>query len=185
MWRLRLIGLAWLTTLTAGEFAAQSVPGGMGTPVGADTVTVSAAAPQAGAEVTRDPAVLTVSGDRALLATVPAFGAASLTPAANRLPGVRLETRAPGSYRLSLRSTARRSPFGVRDVRVYWNELPLTQPGGETPLNFLELANVDELNVGKGPFDVSSGSPLGGTASLRTADSPGSWAAARRAAVFR
>ena len=62
------------------------------------------------------------------------FGSDNLTAAANRIPGVRIESRAPGSYRVLLRGTGRRSPFGVRDVRTYWNGLMLTEPsGGHAP----------------------------------------------------
>ena len=94
------------------------------------------------------------------------FGAADFTPALNRLPGVRLETRAPGSYRVLIRGTGRRSPFGVRDVRVYWNGLPLTEPGGDTPLNFVDPENVDRVIVGKGPFGSATGNALGGALAL-------------------
>lgn len=96
------------------------------------------------------------------------FGAADFTVGANRIPGVRIESRAPGSYRVLLRNTARRSPFGVRDVRVYWNQLMLTEPGGDTRLNFVDLANVDGLTADKGPFVTTAGNPLGGVLQLST-----------------
>src|SRR5690606_16259935 len=41
----------------------------------------------------------------------------SLLPALNTVPGVRMEERSPGSYRLSLRGSLLRSPFGVRNVK--------------------------------------------------------------------
>ena len=52
-------------------------------------------------------------------------------------PGVRMEERSPGSYRLNIRGSSIRSPFGVRDVKIYYNEIPLTDPGGNTYLNEL------------------------------------------------
>ena len=107
------------------------------------------------------------------------FGATDLTPGLNRIPGVRLETRAPGSYRVLIRGTGRRSPFGVRDVRAYWNGLLLTEAGGDTPLNFVDLANVDEVSVGKGPHATVSGHPLGGVLELSTSPGPSVSAAAQ------
>ena len=101
------------------------------------------------------------------------FGASDLTPALNRIPGVRFETRAPGSYRVLIRGTGRRSPFGVRDVRTYWNGLLLSEPGGDTPLNFVDLENIDRVDVAKGPNDVRAGSPLGGSLYLNTVARPG------------
>ena len=96
------------------------------------------------------------------------FAASDFTPGMNRIPGVRFEQRTPGSYRVSIRNTSRRSPFGVRDVQVYWNGLPLTEPGGDTPLNFIDLANVDRASVTKGPASLPAGSPLGGSIGLST-----------------
>src|SRR5690606_20607091 len=57
------------------------------------------------------------------------FTNASLLSAVNTLPGVRMEERSPGSYRFSIRGSSLRSPFGVRNVKVYWNGLPFTDGG--------------------------------------------------------
>lgn len=59
----------------------------------------------------------------------------SLLPALNATPGVHMEERSPGSYRLNIRGSTLRSPFGVRNVKVYWNGIPFTDPGGNTYLN--------------------------------------------------
>ncbi|NNU33729.1 TonB-dependent receptor plug domain-containing protein [Mucilaginibacter sp. S1162] len=53
----------------------------------------------------------------------------SLVSAINTVPGVRMEERSPGSYRLSVRGSLLRSPFGIRDVKIYYDELPLTDAG--------------------------------------------------------
>src|SRR5258708_24416139 len=59
------------------------------------------------------------------------FSNTSILPALNTNPGVRMEERSPGSYRLNIRGSSLRSPFGVRDIKIYWNEIPLTDPGGK------------------------------------------------------
>ena len=46
----------------------------------------------------------------------------SLLPAFNGVPGVRMEERSPGSYRLSIRGSLLRSPFGVRNVKLYLDD---------------------------------------------------------------
>ncbi|MFM7193280.1 MAG: TonB-dependent receptor plug domain-containing protein, partial [Bacteroidota bacterium] len=63
------------------------------------------------------------------------FSNTSLLPLLNNQPGIRMEERSPGSYRLSIRGSSLRSPFGVRNVKVYWNGIPFTDPGGNTYLN--------------------------------------------------
>src|SRR5215831_1283760 len=50
----------------------------------------------------------------------------SLVPAMNTIAGVRMEERSPGSYRFSIRGSLLRSPFGVRNVKMYLDDLPFT-----------------------------------------------------------
>lgn len=96
------------------------------------------------------------------------FDQSSLLPSVNVLPGVRLEERAPGSYRVSIRGSSVRAPFGVRNVKIYWNGMPLTEPGGDTQLNFLDLINIDQLEVIKGPASSLYGAGTGGALLLET-----------------
>ncbi|KAB7731383.1 TonB-dependent receptor [Rudanella paleaurantiibacter] len=90
------------------------------------------------------------------------FGAPTLVPALNTLPGVRADERSPGSYRLSIRGSLIRSPFGVRNVKVYWNDLPLTDAGGNTPLNALDVRALGGAEVLKGPAGSLYGANTGG-----------------------
>jgi iron complex outermembrane receptor protein len=91
------------------------------------------------------------------------FGTPTLVPALNTLPGVRADERSPGSYRLAIRGSAIRSPFGVRNIKTYWNELPLTDAGGNTPLNALDVRALGRLEVIKGPSGSLYGAGTGGT----------------------
>ena len=96
------------------------------------------------------------------------FNPAALTQAVNTLPGVRLEERATTSYRLSIRGSTLRSPFGVRNVKVYYNGLPFTEAGGSTPLNLLDPAIIGRLEVLKGPAGSVYGAGTGGVALFST-----------------
>lgn len=91
------------------------------------------------------------------------FGTPTIIPAMNTLPGVRADERSPGSYRLAIRGSAIRSPFGVRNVKTYWNELPLTDAGGNTPLNALDIRALGRIEVIKGPSGSLYGAGTGGT----------------------
>jgi iron complex outermembrane receptor protein len=86
----------------------------------------------------------------------------SLLPALNATPGVHMEERSPGSYRLNIRGSTLRSPFGVRNVKVYWNGIPFTDPGGNTYLNQLGFYNVKSIEVLKGPASSLYGAGTGG-----------------------
>jgi iron complex outermembrane receptor protein len=90
------------------------------------------------------------------------FSNTSILPALNATPGVRMEERSPGSYRLNIRGSTLRSSFGVRNVKVYWNGIPFTDPGGNTYLNQLGFFNVRSIEVIKGPAGSLYGAGTGG-----------------------
>ncbi len=86
----------------------------------------------------------------------------SLVSAMNTVPGVRMEERSPGSYRLSIRGSLLRSPFGIRDVKIYYDELPLTDAGGNTYLNAIDFNSVQGVEILKGPDGSLFGANSGG-----------------------
>lgn len=91
----------------------------------------------------------------------------SLVPAVNTVPGVRMEERSPGSYRLSIRGSLIRSPFGIRNVKVYMDEFPLTDAGGNTYLNLLDPADIKSMEILKGPDGSLFGANTGGVVLLK------------------
>ncbi len=96
----------------------------------------------------------------------------SLLPALNTVPGVRMEERSPGSYRLNIRGSLLRSPFGVRNIKVYWNDMPFTDAGGNTYLNLIDPNTVSSIEVLKGPGGSLFGANTGGIVVLHTDDLP-------------
>jgi iron complex outermembrane receptor protein len=86
----------------------------------------------------------------------------------NAFPGVRMEERSPASIRLSLRGSLLRSPFGVRNVKVYWNDIPFTDAGGNTYLQLADLREVSQVEILKGPAASSYGAGTGGAVLLNT-----------------
>jgi iron complex outermembrane receptor protein len=94
------------------------------------------------------------------------FNNTSFLPAVNTVPGVRMEERSPGSYRFSIRGSLLRSPFGVRNVKMYWNGLPLTDGGGNTYLNLIDFNAVANLEIIKGPGASLYGAGTGGVVLL-------------------
>ena len=90
------------------------------------------------------------------------YNNASILNAVNTTAGVRMEERSPGSYRLNVRGSSLRSPFGVRNVKIYYNDIPFTEPGGTTYLNQLGFYNVNSLEVIKGPGSSLYGAGTGG-----------------------
>lgn len=96
------------------------------------------------------------------------FSPASMVPALNIVPGVRMEERSPGSYRLSIRGSLLRSPFGVRNVKVYWNDIPFTDAGGNSYFNLLDQSGIQQVEILKGPGGSLYGANTGGVVLLHT-----------------
>jgi iron complex outermembrane receptor protein len=95
--------------------------------------------------------------------TLNLFSPTSIVQAVNTTPGVRMEERSPGSYRFNIRGSSLRSPFGVRNVKVYFNDIPITDPGGQTYLNELGYYNFNSIEIIKGPASSLYGAGTGGT----------------------
>ena len=92
----------------------------------------------------------------------------SLLPSLNTVPGIRMEQRSPESFRLSMRGSVLRAPFGVRDVKVYWNSLPISDGGGNTYLNLINTTQINSLEVIKGNTASMYGAGIGGVLLLNT-----------------
>ncbi|MFP8489310.1 TonB-dependent receptor family protein [Gracilimonas sp. Q87] len=120
-----------------------------------------------------DIVVVGYEGNRSLMETpgavsniraerISGFDESSIVYGLNAVPGVRIEQRAPGSYRVAIRGSSLRAPFGVRNIKIYWNDIPFTEPSGSTPLNLLDVINMQEAEVIKGPAGSIYGAGNGG-----------------------
>lgn len=86
----------------------------------------------------------------------------SLVSLINSAAGVKMEERSPGSYRLSLRGSLLRSPFGIRNIKIYIDDFPFTDAGGNTYLNSLDASAINNIEIYKGPEASIFGANTGG-----------------------
>jgi len=96
------------------------------------------------------------------------YNKTSLVNGFNTIAGVRMEERSPGSYRINIRGSSLRSPFGVRNVKVYWNDIPVTDPGGNTYFNQFAWNNFSSIEIVKGPAGSIYGAGTGGLILMHT-----------------
>lgn len=91
----------------------------------------------------------------------------------NQNPGSTVEERSPGSYRIAVRGSSLRSPFGVRNIKVYLDDFILSDVSGNTYFNVISPELISGIEIYKGPESGDFGAVTGGTLLLKTKKSDG------------
>lgn len=94
-----------------------------------------------------------------------------LLESVNQIAGARMEERSPGSYRIAVRGSSLRSPFGVRNVKVYLDDFILSDASGNTYFNQISPDLIHKIEIYKGPESGDFGAVTGGTLLLQTQNS--------------
>lgn len=86
-----------------------------------------------------------------------------IMPAMNTIPGVKMEAYSAGNYRISIRGSLINNPWGIRNLRIYWNDIPLSSPDG-TALKTIDFdpTIIGSVEVLKGPSGSMYGAGNGG-----------------------
>ena len=96
----------------------------------------------------------------------------SLQPALNAIPGVRMEQSTLSEARISIRGNGVRAAFGIRNVKVYVNEIPVTEADGTTRIEALDINSIGRAEVIKGPASSIYGAGTGGVINFQLQRSP-------------
>lgn len=86
----------------------------------------------------------------------------------NPTPGLYMHSGALNTNRLTIRGIGSRSPFSTTKIKAYLNDIPLTSGIGESNLEDLNLAILDEIKIYKGPSKPHFGAGLGGVIHYKT-----------------
>jgi iron complex outermembrane recepter protein len=98
----------------------------------------------------------------------------------NQIPGVQADQSTSGDTRISIRGAGFRSPFGVRNLRIYLNDIPVTEADGFSRVEAIDLQNIGRVEVIRGPASSLYGAGLGGVIRFETMRSaPGTFLMAR------
>ena len=86
----------------------------------------------------------------------------------NQIPGVYFLSGALNTNRITIRGVGARTPFGTDKLRMYYNDIPVTNGTGVSALEAFDLENLNTIRVVKGPKSGSYGAALGGAILLQS-----------------
>lgn len=105
-------------------------------------------------------------------ATLARGSGVSLQAALNSIPGVRMEQSTLSEARISIRGNGVRASYGMRNIKVYLNEIPLTEADGTTRIEALDINSVGRAEVIKGPASSIYGAGTGGVINFQLQRAP-------------
>ncbi|UWX54759.1 TonB-dependent receptor plug domain-containing protein [Maribacter litopenaei] len=80
----------------------------------------------------------------------------------NQIPGVYVLSGALNTNRITIRGIGARTLFGTDKLRLYYNEIPVTNGTGSSTIEAYDLENLGQIEVVKGPKGTEFGANLGG-----------------------
>ncbi|WP_247716561.1 TonB-dependent receptor family protein [Sinomicrobium weinanense] len=86
----------------------------------------------------------------------------------NQISGVYLLSGALNTNRITIRGVGARTPYGTDKLRLYFNNIPVTNGAGFSTIEAYDMENLGAIEVIKGPKGSSFGTNLGGALILRT-----------------
>ncbi len=92
----------------------------------------------------------------------------SFQPLLNRKAGIRMESGALNTNRISIRGVGNREPFATSKLKAYLDEIPLTSGVGESTIEDIDPSMISSISLWKNPASAIWGAGLGGMLHLKT-----------------
>lgn len=80
----------------------------------------------------------------------------------NTIPGVFMQSSNFTTTRISIRGIGARTPYGTNKIRAFYGSIPLTSGNSETVIDDIDLENINQIEIIKGPLSSIYGAGLGG-----------------------
>jgi len=80
----------------------------------------------------------------------------------NTLSGVFMQSANFTTTRISIRGIGARTPYGTNKIRAFYGSIPLTSGNSETVIDDIDLENIGQIEIIKGPLSSVYGAGLGG-----------------------
>ena len=96
------------------------------------------------------------------------FSPLEITSSINQIPGVYALSGALNTNRITIRGIGARTPFGTDKLRLYYNNIPITNGTGSSTIEAFDIENLGSIEVIKGPKGTAYGANLGGAILLKS-----------------
>lgn len=111
-------------------------------------------------------AIATISGKQ-----LRQSGGSSIQNALNSVSGVRMDQSTLSESRISIRGNGIRSPWGIRNIKIYINDIPVTEADGTTRIEAIDVENLGSAEIVKGPASsIYGGGTTGGVINFKLQD---------------
>ncbi len=80
----------------------------------------------------------------------------------NTVPGVLMQSSNIATNRISIRGIGARTPYGTNKIRAFYGNIPLTSGDSETTIEDIDIENIRQVEIIKGPLSTLYGAGLGG-----------------------
>jgi len=90
------------------------------------------------------------------------------------IPGLFLQNRYnfAQDLRISIRGFGARANFGIRGIKLFADDIPLTMPDGQGNVDSIDIGSAQSVEVIRGPVSAIYGSAGGGVINIATEDGP-------------
>ncbi len=95
----------------------------------------------------------------------------TIEPLLNSTPGIWMQSGSLNTNRISIRGVGYREPFATTGIKVYLNEIPLTNGVGESSIEDIHPDILTGIDIWRGPASTIWGSGLGGAIHLQARSS--------------
>ncbi len=101
------------------------------------------------------------------------YSPVSLVASMNQIPGVYVFSGALNTNRITVRGVGARTLFGTDKLRMYYNDIPITDGSGLSTIEAYDLEHLSQVEVIKGPKGTAFGANLGGAIILNPKEALG------------
>jgi len=109
-------------------------------------------------DLQNSPASIGILSDKELLRN----NTTDISNVINTIPGVFMQSSNITTTRISIRGIGARTPYGTNKIRAFYGSIPLTSGNSETVIDDIDLQNINQIEIIKGPLSSIYGAGLGG-----------------------